>query len=98
MPRTAFRLWFALAVMAASGGRAASDEPSRHPVAPRREAKASSRTEGSAGTWLGAGGVAAALAAFGGVSLAARRGKANADSPTLRVVGRASLSPRHAVH
>ena len=98
MPRTAFRLLVvALAVMAArrAGRRRRAAATSGRP---RREAKSASRSEGSAGTWLGAGGVAAALAAFGArqPGVATWQGERGvADAPRR---GRSSLSPRHAIH
>jgi flagellar biogenesis protein FliO len=52
---------------------------------------------GSGGWWLGTAGVALALAAFGGISLASRRLPAGTEPGPLQVVGRARLSPRHSV-
>jgi flagellar biogenesis protein FliO len=53
------------------------------------------------GWWLGTAGIALALAVLGGVSLATRRGwrwPQVHSAGTLHVIGRTSLSPRHAVH
>jgi hypothetical protein len=47
---------------------------------------------------MGTAGIALALAAFGGMSIAARRYLPQAESGPLRVVGRTSLSPKHAVY
>ena len=78
----------------------ASRSPERGPfVLPSRTA-ARGRTVGdSSRWWVGTAGVALALALFGAGSLAARRLLPRAvDGPLLlRVVGRASLSPRHSV-
>lgn len=53
--------------------------------------------QSSSGWWIGTVGIGLALAAFGGLSLASR-GKllARSDGP-LRVVGRLSLTPKHAI-
>ena len=67
----------------------------RHPIT-HHEA-ASPAASSSAGFWLGAGGIAVVLAVFGAVSLLAKKARPR-DSADLRVVGRASLSPRHAVY
>ena len=52
------------------------------------------------GWWVGTPGMALALAAFGGLSLASRRwGSTNVRQTGLvRVISRTSLSPRHAVY
>lgn len=54
----------------------------------------------STGWWAGTAGMALALATFGGVSLAMKRwGVSGAhEAGLLRVVGRTSLSPRHAIY
>ena len=52
----------------------------------------------SAGLWLSTGGVGVALAAFGVYSLAAKKVRPAGDSPSLRVIGRASLSARQSVY
>jgi flagellar protein FliO/FliZ len=48
--------------------------------------------------WMGTAGIALALAAFGGMSLAAKKFLPQSESGPLRVVGRTSLSPKHAVY
>jgi flagellar biogenesis protein FliO len=72
----------------------------RHPIAKQDPSSRSASTAGpsSSGFWLGAGGIAAALAAFGAVSLAAKKARPGVETASLRVVGRASLSGRHAVY
>ena len=67
----------------------------RHPITHHESAAPAASS--SAGFWLGAGGIAVALAAFGAVSLVAKKSRPR-DSADLRVVGRASLSPRYAVY
>jgi len=73
-------------------------------LAPPRGASAgpqeAARADGPAGWWLGTAGVAAALALCGWASVAARRYRpaGAAGSTALRVVGRTSLSPKHAVY
>ena len=47
---------------------------------------------------MGTAGIALALAAFGGMSLAAKRFLPQSESGPLRVVGRTSLSPKHSVY
>ena len=47
---------------------------------------------------MGTAGIALALAAFGGMSLAARKFLPQSESGPLRVVGRTSLSPKHTVY
>ena len=55
---------------------------------------------GAAGWWLGTAGIALALAVCGWASVASRRYSPRPASATaaLRVVGRASLSPKHSVY
>ena len=70
-----------------------------HPI--RRSDATGRRASSTSGAWWGGpAGVVLALAVLGGVSVAARRfrGSAAADTGSLRVVGRAALSPRHAVY
>ncbi len=55
-------------------------------------------SSGQFGWWIGPAGIAAALAVFGGVSLAQKRFLPGRDSGPLQVVGRASLSPRQSVY
>ena len=85
--------------LAASACRADAAAAARHPIAKQDASSRSASTAGSSsnGFWLGAGGIAAALAAFGAVSLAARKARPGVESASLRVVGRASLSPRQSV-
>jgi flagellar biogenesis protein FliO len=47
---------------------------------------------------MGTAGIALALAAFGGMSVAARKFLPQSESGLLRVLGRTSLSPKHAVY
>lgn len=72
----------------------------RQPVARRsdgRRGAGDSPSGGSGGWWLGTAGIAVALAVVGGASLASRRFLPSRDSGPIRVVGRASLSPRQSV-
>ncbi len=72
---------------------------SRQPVptrTPRRDPADS--TPGSGGWWVWPAGIAATLAAFGGVSRASKRFLPSRDSGPIRVVGRAALSPRQSVY
>jgi hypothetical protein len=69
------------------------------------DAGAEGRPEASGGWWLGTAGLALALAVCGGISVAIRRGwgwpppgSGTGRTRMLRVLGRASLSPRHTVH
>lgn len=82
--------------------------PERVPVSPRSRGGPAAREETAAGWWLGPVGIAAALAAVGGLSLAAKRfrwdlglgfglGTAR-DLGSIGVVGQARLSPKHAVY
>jgi flagellar protein FliO/FliZ len=74
------------------GGEA--DALARVPLLPRNRASSSSSDSG-VGWWLGPAGVAAALAVFGGVSLASKRFLPTGDSGSIRVIGRSALSPKH---
>jgi flagellar biogenesis protein FliO len=47
---------------------------------------------------MGTAGIALALAAFGGMSIAARKFLPQSESGPVRVLGRTSLSPKHAVY
>jgi flagellar protein FliO/FliZ len=47
---------------------------------------------------MGTAGIALALAAFGGMSVAAKKFLPQSESGPLRVLGRTSLSPKHAVY
>lgn len=79
------------AILLACALAAADRHPITRPEAPRPVASS------SPGFWLGAGGIAVALAAFGAFSLVPRKTRPR-DSADIRVVGRASLSPRQAVY
>jgi flagellar protein FliO/FliZ len=77
--------------------------PPARPFPPRRSIvpRGAERPEGTGNWWLGTAGIALALAVCGGISVATRRGglwPQAAAGTSLRVVGRASLSPRHTVH
>lgn len=50
------------------------------------------------GWWLGPAGITAALAACGAACIAARKYWPQQDSGPVRVVGRVSLSPKHAIY
>lgn len=72
------------------------DEPVRSKLSPRnRPSSASSSTDPGGGWWLGTAGIAAALAVFGGVSVASKRFAPSRDSASIRVIGRSALSARH---
>jgi flagellar biogenesis protein FliO len=70
-------------------------EPSGH-------ASRSASSAGSPGWWLAPVGLVAALAAFGGVVMAARRFTpglaAETSGQAPRVIGRTPLTPRHMIH
>jgi flagellar biogenesis protein FliO len=72
-----------------------------HRLSPRAENLRRGRVEKTAGSssgwWLGTGGIAVALVVLGAISLASRRLGAVSNAAGLQVVGRASLSPKHAV-
>ncbi len=67
---------------------------------PERGAPGTRASAGGSSWWLAPSGIALALALVGGASLACRRFlPRDGGSPGgLRVVGRTSLSPKHAVH
>jgi len=71
-------------------------------IPPRKiDRRASEPPVSSSNWWAGTAGIALALAAFGGISIAARRFRllpARTEASSLRVVGRTSLSPKHAVY
>ena len=112
LPRNALRLWLAVALVTPIGSRPCLGDEGRvravpaaipspggsHPIS-REDARGATKAGGSGGFWIGTVGIGLALAAFGGLSLAAKRLRpGGADSASLRVVGRASLSPKHAVY
>jgi flagellar biogenesis protein FliO len=76
---------------------ALSSPAERVPVAPRPRL-GESTTEATGGWWFSTVGVAAALAVVGGVSLASKRLAPARDGGSIQVVGRSSLSARHAVY
>lgn len=85
-----------------SVGAAPSVEAPRHPL-PRRSGpprEGAAAPESGGWWWLGTVGVAVALAAFGGLGLAGRRGllPTRREAGPLEVVGRVGLSPRHTVY
>ena len=84
-----------LAIVAPDVAVAARPWPPRGAALRRAEGHA----EGTGGWWFGTTGIALALAVYGAVSLATRRGWSPVQpGGVLRVVGRASLSPRHTVY
>jgi flagellar protein FliO/FliZ len=72
----------------------------RHPITPHPKiGRSSGSTPASSGAWwAGTAGIALVLAAFGGISVAARRYLPKTETGSLRVVGRTSLSPKHSVY
>jgi flagellar biogenesis protein FliO len=84
----------------------ADEDPPPHRVAPRsrgsvRWADPQADAGATSGWWLGTTGIVLALAVCGALSLAARRGwrwPQGQAGGMFRVIGRTSLSPRHAVH
>ena len=81
--------------------RGPAPAPARHPMPGPRDPDGrswSGSSTGAAGWWLGTAGIALALAAFGGISVASRRFRLPGDPGDLRVVGRTSLSPKQAIH
>lgn len=72
----------------------------RHTLPPARSSGllADRSRSRSSGWWLGTAGIALALAAFGVGSLAARRALPGRAGGPLEIVGRLSLSPKHAVY
>jgi flagellar biogenesis protein FliO len=83
------------------GSASARPFPPRGALVRRGDPESESEATATRGWWLGTTGIVLALAAFGAISVAARRGwrwpQAQA-SGMFRVVGRTSLSPRHAVY
>src|SRR5258708_39349875 len=70
-----------------------------HPVAPRDAGRRGVEPSGSAsGWWIGTVGLALALAAVGGLSLASRHMLPQNSGGDLKVVGRVSLTSRQSVH
>ena len=69
----------------------------RIPAPPRSRSPAASPDSGG-GWWLGTAGIAAALAVFGGASVASKRFLPSRDSGPIQVVGRSSLSAKHSVY
>jgi flagellar protein FliO/FliZ len=65
---------------------------------PKIGSSPASTSTSSNGWWLGTAGIALALAAFGGASVAAKKFLPKSDASPLRVIGRTSLSPRHSVY
>jgi flagellar protein FliO/FliZ len=59
---------------------------------------AATSSPSSGGWWIGTAGIALALAAFGGISVAMRKFLPKSDAGPLRVIGRTTLSPRHSVY
>ena len=107
MPRTITRILTiacaALVVGLIFCGQSHADESAktqRHPIKSADLAGRSSSNvaTSSAGFWLSTGGVAVALAVFGAYSLAAKKVRPPSDSPSLRVIGRASLTARQSVY
>lgn len=108
MPRTIPSGWAvgALALVLAISTPSLADEPkdgglAHHPTS-RRDASsrgASNSSASSGGFWISTAGIALALAAFGAISLGARKMRpGGADAGPLKVIGRASLSPRQTVY
>jgi flagellar protein FliO/FliZ len=82
-------------------GVAIADPAPSRPFPARGSAgrRAEGDPEGAGGWWIGTAGIALALALCGGISLATRRYWPPLHAGgVLRVVGRASLSPKHTVH
>lgn len=77
-----------------------------HPFRPLRDGTGRLPSAGKGGSttwWAGTAGLAAVLAAVGGLGVAARRLRPREQAgvgagPGLKVIGRVGLSPRHAVH
>ncbi len=102
-------VWSALTLWPASASFAEGRPPSASIPGPDAadRALASTRTRPTAGRassdsgggwWLVPTGITAALAVFGGVSLASKRFLPSRDSALLQVVGRSSLSGAHSVY
>ena len=69
----------------------------RVPAPPRTRPPAVSSDQGG-GWWLGTAAIAAALAVFGGASVASKRFLPSRDSGPIRVVARSALSTKHSVY
>lgn len=83
------------------GGHEPTADPAGHPISYREgSGQPIAESSTSIGWWLGPVGIVLTLAAFGGLSLANRRGllPTRRESGPLEVVGRVSLSARHAVY
>src|SRR5438105_2868087 len=101
MPRTIPRGWAVasvclLALALSPDGRADEAAPahrgtSKHDALTRRGTGVSASSNGY---WLSTAGIALALAAFGAISLGARKIRPAGESGPLKVIGRTSLSPR----
>ncbi len=94
-----------LLVAALAPGIVKADETSspaayvRHKIIPPpKVGRSPAATPASSNWWMGTAGIALALAAFGGMSVAARKFLPQSESGPLRVLGRTSLSPKHAVY
>ena len=70
-------------------------EISTRSALPPRTRPAPASSDPGGGWWLVTPGIAAALAVFGGVSLASRRFLPSRDSGPIRVIGRSALSTKH---
>jgi len=107
MPRNAGPRLLVIATLILSGARSpchadeveAASTTARYRL-PERGGSAARTPAGGSSWWLAPSGFALALALFGGASVACRRFlPRDGGSPgALRVVGRTSLSPKHAVH
>jgi hypothetical protein len=84
---------------ARSSGPAEREVNPRQPVraGPRREPRRA-RSNGPDGWNAGMAGIAVVLAVFGGIAVAARRFGPRPPVGAVRVIGRVSLSPKHAVY
>jgi hypothetical protein len=100
MPRTTLgkgAIACALALSFAADLRADDGKAARHAM-PGTSPRGATRSAGaSGGFWLGTAGIAVALAAFGALSLGARTWRPGGDPGPLKVIGRASLTPRQSV-
>jgi flagellar protein FliO/FliZ len=82
---------------------AASSEPTREPTRTskstlaRQRQEASAALKGSQGWWMGTAGMIVVLGAAGALCIAVRRQAEGATAGRLRVLGRVSLPPKHAV-
>ncbi|MDB5351253.1 MAG: flagellar biosis protein [Planctomycetota bacterium] len=108
MTRTILRGWavasvgvLTLALSPASSADAAkaaslAHHPISRPDSSARPGAHPSPTSG--GFWIGTGGIAVALAAFGAIGLGAKKLRPGAEAGPLKVIGRTVLSPRHSVY